>query len=414
MGKIAVIGAGIVGCSCALFLQRDGHEVTLLDPRPPGSGTSKGNAGIIAHSSFTPLATPAMLRDVPGMLLDPMSPLSLRWRYLPGLLPWLVRFALAARPARVGRTTAVLAGLAEHVHASHDIIIQQAGLGDLVRSGGWLKVAFARDRLEKGTEDDRRAYDRFGHAYRFLDRDECLEHEPALNPKVAAGLLLAGNRAVSDPERYTAGIAATVLARGGRHLAATVRGVDEVDGRVRTLLTDGGPVPVDGVVLAAGAFSRGLAARTGAPVPLVAERGYHLMLDHCRPSLNRPVYSLEGGFVLAPMAGGLRLTGGVELAGNAAPPDFRRIRRLLAPAQDLLPGLDPTVRAEWQGHRPSLPDSLPVIGAAPRRSNMWYAFGHQHIGLTLGPLTGRLVADLVAGRPPLVDLLPFAPRRRFF
>lgn len=413
MGRIAVVGAGIVGCSCALFLQRDGHDVVLIDPRDPGSGTSKGNAGIVSRGSVMPLATIETLRDVPGMLRDPMGALTIRWRHLPGLLPWLARFVLASRRRTVESSTEALAALLAQASQSHDIVIQQAGLGDLVQSGGWLKVAYDRPRLERYMEPLRRRYDRFGIAYHMLDREACLDLEPALNPAIAGGALIADCRAVRHPQNYTAGIARAVMERGGQHLCQSVRGIERQDGMVEAVITEAGRQPVDGLVLAAGAFSGPLARMGGASVPLIAERGYHLMLPHPAVTLNNPVYTVEGSFVVAPMTHGLRLTGGVELASNEARPDYDRIRRLLAPARTLIPGLGATIEDAWQGHRPSLPDSLPVIDKAPGLRNFWYAFGHQHIGLTLGPLTGRLVADLVAGRQPSMDLTPFRARRAF-
>ncbi|SNB67846.1 D-amino-acid dehydrogenase [Arboricoccus pini] len=413
MGRIAVVGAGIVGCSCALFLQRDGHDVVLVDPREPGAGTSKGNAGIISCSAITPLATIETLRGVPAMLRDPMGALSIRWRHLPELLPWLVRFCIASRSRTVESSTVALAALLQHANQAHDIVIQQAGLGDLVRGGGWLKVAYDRKRLDRYMASIRRYYDRFGVVYHMLDREGCLDLEPALNPEIAAGVLIADCRAVRHPQDYTGGIARAVMERGAEHVRQTVRDIERADGVVKTVITDAGKLAVDGVVLAAGAFSGALARMSGAPVPLIAERGYHLMLPHPAVTLNNPVYTVEGSFVVAPMTHGLRLTGGVELASNAAPPDYARIRRLIEPARRLVPGLTATVDDAWQGHRPSLPDSLPVVDRAPALRNFWYAFGHQHIGLTLGPLTGRLVADLVAGRQPLVDLAPFRARRAF-
>jgi D-amino-acid dehydrogenase len=413
--RVAVIGAGIVGSSCALFLQRDGHDVTLIDPVPPGAGTSSGNAGIISVSSILPIATPGILRRVPALLRDPTSPLAIRWRYLPALLPWLARFALASRPARFAALTDALATLIREADRAHDLVIQQCGLAGLVRSGGWLTLARSPERLLDATASQRQAFDRYDIDYELLlDAAEVRALEPALAPDLTAGLLIPGNRAVRSPRGYVEGIARTVTERGGRWLQArALRFVHDGD-RVTAVVTDRGEVPADAVVLAAGAFSKGLAASAGARVPLEAERGYHVVLPHPEPTLSRPVYSVEGGFVLAPMEDGVRLTGGVELASPTAPPDFRRVRRLVEKARAMLPGLDGRTLSEWQGCRPSLPDSLPVLGRAPGRSNLFLAFGHQHVGLTLGPVTGRIVADLVAGREPGIDLGPYAAGRRFF
>ena len=412
--SIAIVGAGIVGCSAAFFLQRDGHRVTLFDPREPGTGTSLGNAGIISLYSLSPIVTHSMLRRIPTMLRDPLSPLTLRWRYLPRLLPWLVAVLRNARPERVVALTEAISALLARAGQAHDIVIQQCGLADLVRSGGWLKVAYDGELVQQAAAADRALFDRLDLPWRLLDRKEVTDLEPALTPRIAGGLLLEANRSVRDPKAYVEGIAGTVRERGGRQARASVLGLERAaSGGVTGVRTEHGVERADAIVVAAGAFSRALAKEAGTVVPLEAERGYHLMLPTPEPSLCRPVYTIEGGFVLAPMQGGLRLTSGVELASNDAPPDFRRIRRLLPIAQRLVPSLGEGIISEWQGHRPSLPDSLPVIGRAPKAPNVWLAFGHQHIGLTLGPVTGRIIADLVAGRDPGLDVSPYRADRRF-
>jgi D-amino-acid dehydrogenase len=409
--RIAIIGAGIVGCSCALFLQRDGHDVTLVDPLPPGAGTSSGNAGVISLGSIVPIAAPGILARVPGYLRDPDSPLAIRWRYLPRLLPWLVRFALASRPSRTEAITDALAALLAHADQAHDIVIQQCGLADLVRTGGWLKVARSQESLLAYTGHDRRMLDRAGIEYHLLDAAQVHALEPALAPELTAGLHLPRNRAVRHPQHYVEGIFRTVQERGGTWLQAHARRFTFDGSRINSVVTSAGELDADAAVLAAGAFSKSLAAWAGIRVPLDTERGYHIMLAHPEPTLTRPVYSIEDSFVLAPMEHGLRLTGGVELASLSASPDFRRIRRLAQKARAILPGLNSTIRSEWQGYRPSLPDSLPVLGRALGRPNLFLAFGHQHIGLTLGPVTGRIVADLVAGRGPGLSLGPYRSGR---
>lgn len=412
--RIAVIGAGIVGTSTALQLQADGHDVTLIDPLEPGAGASSGNAGLISLTSCLPVATPAVIAELPTKLADPVGKLSIRWAYLPRLLPWLLRLLLATRPGKIETTTAALASLLARADQAHDILIQRCGAGDLVRRVGWLKVATRRDTLEAVTRREREAYDRHGIAYQLLAEGESLDLEPALRPDLRFGLHLAQSRAVRDPRAYVARLAATFMAEGGRHVRAPATALAGSDGVVTAVETTTGPLAVDQVVIAAGAFSKRLAGMAGARVPLDAERGYHVMLPHPARTLARPIYLIEHGFVLAPMEQGLRLTGGVELASPTAPPDYRRIRRLVPIACQVLPGLEGRILSEWQGSRPSLPDSLPVIGRAPGRRNVWLAFGHQHIGLTLGPLTGRLIADLIAGRDPGIDMAPFRPERRFW
>ena len=411
---ILVIGAGIVGLSTALFLQDDGHEVTLVDPAKPGSGTSSGNAGILSVSSVTPLITPETLKALPAMLANPLGPLRLRWRHLPTLLPWLARAALASRGATVERATIGIQALASRALRAHEVLIQRAGAGDLLRSGGWLKVALDQPSLDRLVAAEAPLLERFGISFEVLGRGELQELEPALSSEVAGGLWLTANREITHPQAYSDRLAALFLERGGEQRTSRARGLAIENGRVTGVLTTEGTIAGDALVVAAGAFSSQLAKEAGHVVPLETERGYHLMLPHTSPRLGRPIYFSDPGFLLAPMDPGIRLTSGVELASLEAPPDFRLPRRLLPLARRFVPGLEQKVLSEWQGFRPSLPDSLPVIGASRRHANVYLAFGHQHLGLTLGPITGRIIADLVAGRDPGLDMARYAPDRRFW
>ncbi len=412
--KAVVVGAGIVGTSCAWFLARDGHEVTLLDPDEPGTGTSSGNAGVLSVESCLPLARLSLLRAAPSMLLDPSGPLRLRWRHLPRLLPWLLRYTLAARPRRARRIAEALVALIRRADAAHDLVIAECGLGRLVRPTGWLKVARDERRFERAIAEEREALDRFAFPYRILEREELLALEPALTPEVRRALWLTADRHVESPLAYTRGILRDLEARGGRWLPRRATGFRTAGDRLAGVATEAGELEADLVVLAAGVFSRALAAEVGIDVPLEAERGYHLMLPGEGCPLAHPVYGIEEGFLVAPIEKAIRLTTGVELASPQAPPDYRWPRRLLPRARHLLPGLGGRIEREWLGLRPSLPDGLPVLGRAPRIENLYLAFGHQHLGLTLGPVSGRILADLVAGRDPGIDLAPYAADRRFF
>ena len=411
---VIVVGAGIVGVATALFLQEDGHSVTLVDPRSPGSGTSSGNAGIISVASIQPIVTRDTLKKLPALLTDPLSPLRVRWRHLPTLAPWLARAALASREATVERAMIGIQALAARAFRAHEVLIQRAGAGDLLRSKGWIKAALDQAGFDRFLEAERPLLDRFEVPYEVLDRGALHDLEPALGSEVRAGLWLTSNREITHPQAYTERLAALFFERGGHQERREVRGLAFEAGKVAGVNTTEGTIRGDALVIAAGAFSRKLAAEAGHKVPLETERGYHLMLPKSLPSLGRPIYCMNPGFVLAPMDHGLRLTSGVELASLAAPPDFTWPRRFLPAARRYLPSLDDRVVSEWQGCRPSLPDSLPVIGRARRHSNVYLAFGHQHLGLTLGPVTGRIVADLVADRDPGLDLGPYAPDRRFY
>jgi D-amino-acid dehydrogenase len=410
MMRVAVVGAGIVGVSCALHLQRDSHAVTLIDPRAPGTATSFGNAGGIVTGAVVPNSTPALWRDIPRMLFDRDSAVRVRWRYLPRITPWLVRFLLAGRDARVGQIADALQPLVTRAYDAHRELIALSGAEDLVRPVGWLKVfetesGFAATGYERGIMAAR------GIRCDVLGADEIGQLEPSLARRYVKGLFQPDSAAVVSPHRLVQAHAAQFQRLGGVVAQERVRGVQPIDGGVR-LDCELGFRTFDAVVVAAGAWSKELARQVGDRVPLDTERGYHLNIEPgAAGELRRPVVFPEGGFVLAPMLDGIRLTSGVELAGLQAPPDFSRIRRLLPAAREALPGLSDVVTREWLGYRPSTPDSLPVIGRSPRCRAVFYAFGHQHLGLTLGPLTGRLIAAAVAGRPPEFDLTPYRSDR---
>lgn len=410
--RIAVVGAGIVGVSCGLFLLDDGHDVTLIDPAEPGTGTSFGNAGIVSASSVLPVATPGILAKIPSMLMDRSSPLMLRWSYLPRMLPWLVRFVLASQPKRVVQHARSIRALVDQAARAHDVLIQRCGAGDLIKDEGWLKVAKSKATFDRATQLERSFLTRHGVPFDLLEGGEIRDFEPALAEDLTHALYLKANRRVTNSLDYTQRLVADFLARGGKHLRERVIGLDLL-GASNVLIAEQ-RLPFDRIVIAAGAFARNLAIEAGHRVPLDTERGYHAVLPHLPEPLSCAIQALEHGFVVAPMRDGTRVTTSVELAGLNAPADWRRVRRHVSLVPDYLPAADIEIKSEWLGYRPSLPDSQPVIGASRKHPQVLFAFGHQHIGLTLGPLTGRIIADLVAGRDPGMDLAPYAPDRRFW
>ncbi len=407
--RVAVIGAGIVGLSAALYLQRDGHRVTVFDPRGPGGGTSFGNAGGAVYTSCAPLALPGILQQVPAMLRDPLGPMVLRWRYLPRIAPWLIELVRASRPARVEAISVALAALHSGAPAAWRDLARQAGADDLLRPVGWFKV-YETDAGFATSLPERELMTRRGIRFDVLNADELRQLEPGLAPIFRHGLLESNSDFVANPGRAIAHFAREFLAGGGRILEDEVTGFD-LAAAPRRLRSAQGAHETDAIVLAAGAWSRGLARQLGARVRLDTERGYHLMLPGDGVRLGRPTRHGEQGFVLSPMETGIRITSQVEFAGLDAPPDFRRIRGLLPRVRRMLPGLKGDEQSIWLGFRPSLPDSLPVIGPAPDHEDIYLAFGHGHLGLTQGPVTGRIVADLVAGRDPGLDLAPYRPGR---
>lgn len=407
--KIAVVGAGIVGLSSALFLQADGHEVTLYDPREPGTGTSFGNAGGVVIGSAAPLGMPGMLRRVPKMLLDPKGPLVVRWRYLHRIAPWLLDLLWASRPKRVEEISIAKAALGDKAEAAWLELARRAGAEAALLPRGWLDVYETEAAFQDGAEE-RHLMERRGRARDILNADELRQLEPNLAPIFVKGAFDPKSYHLVNPARMTASVAAAFAGGGGRiewqAVSALETGSDGIG-----LRTDRGTEKADRVVLAAGAWSGTLARPLGVRPRLDTERGYHLMLPQPERTISRPVYNVDRSFVLTPMETGLRMTTQVEFAGLDAPPDYRRIEGLLSGAAAVLPGLKPEVQSRWLGFRPSHPDSLPVIGPAPRDGRVICAYGHGHLGMTHGPATGRIVADLIAGRDPGLDVGAYSAAR---
>ena len=412
--RVGVIGAGMVGVCAALWLQRDGHRVFLVDPANPGEGASFGNAGCFNGSSVTPTAMPGVVKQVPRWLMDPVGPLALRWSYLPSILPYLVRFVRSATPEKVRAQARAMRPLVGPTVPLVRELAKMAGAEELVHQRGHLYVyrsaeSLAKDafawalRRENGVEIDE------------FDADELRQLEPVLSRDYVRGLLVRENGHTSNPLGLVTRLFELFRRQGGEIVAARALGF-RLDGRQLTAIsTDQGDVAADAAVVSAGAYSKPLATVLGDKVPLETERGYHLMIRDPEVMPRIPTADADGKFVATPMAEGLRFAGTVELAGLAAPPDWRRSQILLAQGRRMLPGLAAQHAEErisvWMGHRPAMPDSLPVIGPSQSSPDVIYAFGHGHVGMTAAPMTGKIVADLLAGRPAPIDIAPFAAAR---
>jgi D-amino-acid dehydrogenase len=411
---VIVIGAGIVGLCCATYLQRDGRKVVVIDPGGPGEGASYGNAGGLNGSSIVPVAMPGVLAKVPHWLLDPEGPLSIRLHYLPRLLPWLYRFVRAGRPELVRAQARALRGLLAPTVDMYRALAASVGAGDLIQRSGLLVVYRSEASFAADAEANRlRAAN--GVVIEELSRDELRQLEPALSPAYVRARFIAENGYCRNPLRLSRSLAEALVANGGEIRRERAEGFAFADGKVEAVLTAAGRLPAAAVVLAAGAHSKPLAARLGENVPLDTERGYHAMIKAPEVVPRLPVMDAEAKFVATPMEEGLRMAGTVEFAGLDAPPNWRRARVLLRHGQAMFPGLPRAVGedrvAVWMGFRPSMPDSLPVIGRTRRYPNAFLAFGHGHVGLIGAPMTGRTIADLVAGRAPAIDIGPFSAAR---
>ncbi|MCB1379688.1 MAG: FAD-binding oxidoreductase [Alphaproteobacteria bacterium] len=408
-----IVGAGIVGMSTAAFLQRDGYDVTVIDRVPPGEGCSFGNAGGIAFAEIIPTVHPRVLMKIPGWLMDPLGPLTVRWSYLPKALPWFLAAGRNAMPDRVTAITGARASLALRCVSDFETLLGQTASADLIRYQDTLRV-FDSETQFLAEARDRETKRRYGFDTTRLSGDEARELEPALGPNVHCAAFHGGWYFVINPERLVKTIAEDVSRNGGVIINDEVSKLDLIDGQVRQLqLRNNGAYAIDRLVICAGAYSHLLAKQLGERVLLEAERGYHIVLPNSGISLSRTITYARTPGGATPMEMGLRLAGTDEFAGLEASPNYERADKLWRVFKSIFPALrEPDSAAtRWMGRRPGTPDSLPVIGPSTTASNVWYGFGHGHMGLTWGPTTGRLLAEQMTNRKGNIDLSPFRINR---
>jgi D-amino-acid dehydrogenase len=412
--RVVVIGAGVVGACTALMLQRYGHAVTIIDPKPPGEGASFGNAGCFNASSIVPMSMPGLWKDVPRWLLGPLGPLSVRWSYVPRIIPWLARFMRSGRPEKVVAQASALRGLLQPTVELMTSLAKEAGAEDLIRHQGHLYIY----RSEKGFRKDQGGWTlrrENGVKLQILDQAALHEFDPALAPHYYRGVFLEENGHTTNPSKLVKRLVEQAVRNGGSLIAATAQAIVLDGHEVRAVQTSAGEIAADCVVIAAGAHSKPLADQMGDRVMLDTERGYHLMIrdPEVKPAI--PTTEAEGKFIVNAMEEGLRLAGTVELGGLDLPPDWRRARILLESARQMLPGLAADYSEErltqWMGFRPSMPDSLPVIGPSTRSPQVLYGFGHGHVGMTAAPMTAKILAASISGQNLGVDISAFSPSR---
>ena len=412
---VIVLGAGMAGVTAALHLQQRGRSVLLIDRRGPGEETSYGNAGIIQREGVVPYGFP---RD-PALLVkyafNLMPEANLHWSALPRIAPWLYHYWRASTPDRIAATAQAMRPLVERCIPEHEALMGPAGVLGLVRRTGYLRVYRTAEALDAEIAKDEVYREAYGVSFKALDRAQVGALEPHLKDVVVGGVLMPDPASVADPGAVVKAYVKLFEERGGRFLRGEARTLQEVaQGGAGgwQVQTAGDVASAPAAVLALGPWADDIFRRLGYRFPLGVKRGYH---RHFRAegnaTLDRPVLDAERGYVLAPMSQGIRLTTGAEFALRDAPPTPVQLDRALPSAREIFPLGEPAESGIWLGRRPCLPDMLPIVGPAPRHRGLWFDFGHHHLGFTLGPVTGRLLGEMMTGETPFTDPAPYRAER---
>ena len=405
-----VIGAGVAGLSTALYLQRGGIAVAVIDPLPPAGGASFGNAGLLSPDTAVPIALPGMLRKVPGWLTDPLGPLSVRPAYFPSAVPWLMRWIKAGRLDNVLAISDAMRALHRESLTCWQELLGSALYRDLIRPTGQVQV-WEGDADTANAAVERQVRERHGIRADKLTADDLRQMFPGISRDVTRGLLVPGNGFTVSPQRSVRTLGELFLQEGGILINERAMKLIPREGGGWMVMTNTANRSADHVVVATGAWSRQLLDPLGIKVALETERGYHAMLFDAEVMPSLPISNKTRAFGVTPMEDGLRVAGTVEISGLDAPPNEERAKILVQHAKRMFPGLRGENVRYWMGFRPSTPDSLPILGGTPGHSGLHFVFGHGHFGMTGGPPSGRLVSRLILGQSPGVDPEPYAARR---
>lgn len=406
---IIVIGAGMNGISAAIWLQRSGHEVILMDKGKPGMGASFGNAGLIAQWAVTPVTTPDLWKSIPNYLLNPNAPFFLKWGYLPRLAPWLAKFLAKANDADARKISENLRPILCDAVDQHKSLARGTGVEKWIADS---KFSYAY-KTHTDFQDDAFSWEMkalAGFTPTVLTGDAVREEEPILGPAFRCLAVLEGHGHITNPGQYIQELTAHFVASGGKFIETEVRDFKKVGDRIVAVETADGAIDCDYAVLTAGIWSKDLMAKLGLKVPLETERGYHVIYENPSELPRNPMMITTGKFGVNPMETGLRCAGTVELGDHHADPSKQPLHLIRKYAKEAFPNLTYSGTQEWMGFRPSTPDSLPLIGELGK-SGIYLGFGHQHVGLTAGPKTGRLIAQMIDGNRPNIDMAPYAPER---
>lgn len=409
--KVAVIGGGIVGVCCGSYLLRSGFDVTIIERHEIGKHASAVNAGGIADVSIPPFAMPEVWRHVPSMLFDSNSGTPIRWRHAPFMIPWALRFLKASSRSEVARIARTRAQLLSHTHEAYAPLIGDAGAQDLVADGGWSFVYETDQALRSGMKGHNLCKE-FGIELEVLSGDEFRELEPEISSLVKHAVLMPKAKRTTNPRKFTQRLAEAFVHNGGKVVHATVRGHAPSGGDGIILKLDTGEMKFDRAVLSAGAWSKTLGKAFGLKLPIESVRGYNAIIASPGFRVNTLVASAERQFGCATMDdGSLRLGSMAELDDVDRAPDFDRAERFIRQAKALFPKLEFDIASRSMGGRPATPDSLPIIDRSPRDMNLYIATGHGHSGMSMGAMTGKLLAELMTGKPTSLPLDPFSVKR---
>lgn len=408
--EIAVIGAGIVGVSTAIYLQRAGHKVTLIDRLGPGEGTSFGNGGVLASCSCVPVTVPSLLRKAPKMLLDKNQPLFVKWSYLPKLLPWLTKYLSHANEADVQHISKAIFGVTGDSLTEHQALAKGTDAAKWIVPTDYLYLYKDRAAFEADSFgwNIRKSY---GFKWDELEGDAVSAFDNGFSNNFTFAVKMGDHGRIADPGEYVKALAGHLTTMGGQLVITDVHGFDVEDGQISSVQTSVGAMTFDDIAVTTGVWSGPLAKALGIKVPMESERGYHVELWEPNIMPKAPVMHAGGKFVITPMEGRIRLAGIVEFGGLEAAASDAPIELLLKNVKQAMPDLTWQRMETWMGHRPAPSDSIPLIGRAPSIKNAWMAFGHHHIGLTAGPKSGRLLAQMMDGTKSNFDLAPYDPMR---
>ena len=405
--KIGIIGAGIQGVCNGLFLLKKGYDVTLFDRDEPGNAASYGNAGHFSPYASVPLNRPDVLLDVPAMLASTRGPLALKWNYMPKMIPWFYNFLKNCTEKKMMHTAKYMHQILDLSLPAYDELFDDIDVNGLIENKGILYVW--NDQNLKSRKLEIKIRDELGVKQKVLNKKEIHDLEPNLKPFYHGGVFYDYARHARDPKKILVKLFENFLSKGGKFLKLNIQDL-QFDDDKPVLGSETERFTFDKIVIACGAFSKKLTDKLSEKIPLDTERGYHVHFKGYDHLITRPVVYSNRGFGMSPMDQGLRVVGTVEFGGLNNPLSKNRIKNLILNAQEMLDGL-PEHKDEWLGFRPTLPDFLPVIGQSKNYSNVFYCFGHHHLGWTLGAISGKIISKLVSNENTNLELSPYSSIR---